>query len=82
MTSYNEDDDGMFSEESDDATPNYWAAAEEDDSPQIDRIILHRRKEDSGQYLLESSTDKPNCSTDEEMTNLSKHDFEYLVWIP
>lgn len=66
VTSYNEDEDDIFSDESEEMTPNYWAVAEEDDSPQIDRVILHRRKGD----------------TDEEMTNLSKHDFEYLVkWV-
>ncbi|KAF4307285.1 SNF2-related protein [Botryosphaeria dothidea] len=66
VTSYNEDDDEMFSEESDEMTPNYWALAEEDDSPQIDRVILHRRREDS----------------DGDMSKLNKHDFEYLIkWV-
>ena len=55
VTSYNEDDDdNIFSDESEDMTPNYWVAAEEDDSPQIDRVILHRRREDSGQYSVAS----------------------------
>ncbi|KAK0659845.1 Chromodomain helicase hrp3 [Lasiodiplodia hormozganensis] len=67
VTSYNEDDDdNIFSDESEDMTPNYWVAAEEDDSPQIDRVILHRRREDS----------------DGEMSNLTKHDYEYLIkWV-
>ncbi|KAK7531920.1 P-loop containing nucleoside triphosphate hydrolase protein [Phyllosticta citricarpa] len=64
VMSYNEEeDDDIFSDESEDMTPNYWVNAEEDDSPTIDRVILHRQKE----------------GIEGDMSHLNKHDFEYLI---
>jgi chromodomain-helicase-DNA-binding protein 1 len=47
-TNYNEDGEDSFEEEEDETTPNYWAVAEEDAGPIIDKILDHRPKEGSG----------------------------------
>jgi chromodomain-helicase-DNA-binding protein 1 len=48
ITNYNEDGQDSFEEEEDETTPNYWAAAEEDTGPIIDKILDHRPKDETG----------------------------------
>jgi chromodomain-helicase-DNA-binding protein 1 len=47
-TNYNEDGEDSFEEEEDETTPNYWAVAEEDTGPIIDKILDHRPIEGTG----------------------------------
>ncbi|KZF22304.1 putative chromodomain helicase [Xylona heveae TC161] len=65
VTSYNEDDDDDFlsEEDSEYMTPNYWAAAVDEDAPAIDAVLNHRFKEDTGK-------DKPHPTKD---------DFEFFI---
>lgn len=48
VTNYNEEGEDSFEEEEDEMTPNYWATAEEDTGPIIDKILDHRPKEGTG----------------------------------
>jgi hypothetical protein len=49
VTNYNEDGQDSFEEEEDDdMTPSYWANAEEDTGPIIDKILDHRPKDGAG----------------------------------
>lgn len=50
VANYNEDDGYGLSEEDDteNLTPNYYYAYEEDNSPAIDAILNHRLKEGAG----------------------------------
>lgn len=54
VTNYNEEeDDDMFDEdESEMMTPNYWAVGADDNTPAIDTILKHRRKETIGNNHL------------------------------
>jgi chromodomain-helicase-DNA-binding protein 1 len=51
VTNYNEEGEDEFEESEDEMTPNYWAVAEEDTGPIIDKILDHRPKEGSGTIL-------------------------------
>jgi chromodomain-helicase-DNA-binding protein 1 len=48
VTNYNEEGEDSFEEEEDETTPNYWATAEEDTGPIIDKILDHRPKDGTG----------------------------------
>jgi chromodomain-helicase-DNA-binding protein 1 len=53
VTNYNEDDEHDFSEEdSENATPNHWVAAVEDESAAIDAVLTHKLKDTAGMRLL------------------------------
>lgn len=48
IANYNEDDDlGLSDEDTENMTPNYWVAAE-DDTAGIDQVLNHRLKEGAG----------------------------------
>jgi chromodomain-helicase-DNA-binding protein 1 len=51
VTNYNEEGEDEFEESEDETTPNYWAVAEEDTGPIIDKILDHRPKEGTGTTL-------------------------------
>ncbi|KAF2088907.1 chromo domain-containing protein 1 [Saccharata proteae CBS 121410] len=64
VISYNEDqDDDMFSEDDSEGTPAGQWIYEEDTSPAVDRVILHRLKEGS----------------DVDLENATRDDFEFLI---
>jgi chromodomain-helicase-DNA-binding protein 1 len=49
VTNYNEEEEDSFEESENEMTPNYWAAAaEEDAGPIIDKILDHRPKDSTG----------------------------------
>ncbi|KAH5233598.1 hypothetical protein HBI62_043920 [Parastagonospora nodorum] len=63
VTNYNEEGEDEFEESDDGQTPNYWAAAEEDTGPIIDKILDHR----------------PKDGTELDPFYAQKKDFEYLI---
>jgi chromodomain-helicase-DNA-binding protein 1 len=55
VTNYNEEGEDEFEESENDMTPSYWAAAEEDSGPIIDKILDHRPRDGTG-LSIKSST--------------------------
>ena len=60
VTNYNEEGEDEFEESDDGQTPNYWAAAEEDTGPIIDKILDHRPKDGTGMLTKHSITAHAN----------------------
>lgn len=50
VSTYNEDDDDIFSDEQDLLTPGYWPAGPEENLPAIDVVLDHRLREDTSKY--------------------------------
>jgi hypothetical protein len=67
VTNYNEDGEDSFEEEEDDMTPNYWAAApEEDVGPIIDKILDHRLVDPGTQFEALTML----CANSSQISNL------------